>query len=106
MKRVFGENAPKIDDYFKFEGLHNIGEYNAEISACKIRYGNPHNLTNKQYIETIPTKCRDWISERHDNPEKYSSLFYEAIRKKFHKYPLKYEIKPGIDPSSSSTVHQ
>ena len=93
MERVFGVNSPTLNDYYNYEGRDNVKEWDMEISVCKTRYGNPQNLTDKQYYESMPKECRDWISERDDNPEKYHSLFYESIRKNFRKYPLKYRIK-------------
>ena len=103
MERVFGVNSPTLNDYYNYEGRHNPKEWDMEISVCKTRYGNPQNLTDKQYYQSMPKECLDWISERHDNPEKYHSLFYESIRKKFHKYPLKYKIK-SIDRKENEAV--
>jgi hypothetical protein len=93
MDRVFGDNIPKLRDYYSFEGWHSEVEYDMEISICKSRFGNPQNLTNKQYAETIPKECRDWVSNRHDHSEKHDSLYYASIRKKFNKFPLKYHIQ-------------
>ena len=93
MDQVFSTRIPTLTDYYTFEGPHSEDEYSMEIQSCKSRWGNPQNLDDKAYALQMPKECVDWMVERDAKRDKNASLYYQSIRNRFKKFPLKYQIK-------------
>lgn len=103
MSDVFGQKAPTLKQFIKYQGLHGEEEYELELEFCKRKWGDS-KLDIKEYAEKLPRECSTWISNRYKKSNSISSLYYESIRDKVGEFPVVYQISSIIESEMGKTI--